>query len=78
MAKTKWNENRIVGCESKNHTSCKGELWECERCLKKVCWEEGSTDLLELCDDCWRDVRVLGQKYLSPLEQWKIIYENFS
>lgn len=53
MTKTKWKDNRIVGCESNNHSSCKGELWECERCHKKVCWEEGSTDLLELCDDCW-------------------------
>lgn len=58
--KTKWEENRIVGCESKNHTSCKGELWECERCHKKVCWEEGSVDLNNLCDNCWHDVRILG------------------
>jgi hypothetical protein len=73
---SKWRGKRIIGCESKNHTSCKGELWECERCHKKVCWEEGSTDLLELCDDCWYDVRVLGQKYLTPLDEWMKMYPN--
>jgi len=76
MAKTKWKGKRIVGCESTNHTSCKGELWECERCYKKICWEEGSTDLLELCDDCWHDVRFLGHEYLTPLEQWLKMYPN--
>ena len=48
---------RIIGCQSKNHTECKGELWTCERCQKRICWEEGSTDSIELCDDCWVDVR---------------------
>lgn len=72
----KWRGNRIVGCESKNHASCKGELWECERCHKKVCWEEGSADLLELCDECWQDVRVLGQEYLTPLDEWMKMYSN--
>jgi hypothetical protein len=62
MAKMKWKGNRIVDCESKNHTSCKGELWECERCHKKVCWEEGSVDLIDLCDNCWHDVRILGKE----------------
>jgi len=58
--KIKWEGNKIVGCQSTNHTSCKGELWECERCHKTICWEEGSTDLVNICDDCWYDVRVLG------------------
>lgn len=56
----KWAGNRIVGCQSTNHNSCKGELWECKRCRKVVCWEEGSTDLIDLCDNCWKEVRVLG------------------
>jgi len=58
--KIKWDGNRIVGCQSTNHASCKGELWECERCHKVICWEEGSVDLINLCDDCWHEVRVLG------------------
>lgn len=52
--------NRIIGCQSTNHRSCKGELWECERCHKVIYWEEGSTDLIDLCDNCWYEVRVLG------------------
>ena len=54
------NTERIPGCQSRNHTECKGELWTCERCGKMVCWEEGSTDLIEICDDCWVDVRING------------------
>ena len=50
---------RNLGCQSKNHTQCRGELWTCERCGKRVCWEEGSTDLPEICDDCW--VTVTGK-----------------
>jgi len=72
----KWREKRILGCESKNHTSCKGELWDCELCHKKVCWEEGTTDLPELCDDCWYDVRVLGREYLTSLDEWRKMYPN--
>ncbi|MBT7072077.1 MAG: hypothetical protein HN855_10030 [Anaerolineae bacterium] len=49
---------RLLGCQSKNHSQCEGELWICERCGKRICWEEGSTDLIELCDDCWVAVRV--------------------
>jgi hypothetical protein len=51
-----WIGDRIVGCQSNNHTACKGELWECERCHKIICWEEGSTNMPELCDDCWCEV----------------------
>ena len=51
---------RIPGCQSRNHTECRGELWVCERCGKRICWEEGSTDLIEICDDCWVDVRIHG------------------
>ena len=61
--KIKWDGDRIIGCESENHTSCKGTLWECERCHKIICWEEGhADDLPELCDDCWYDIRVLGHE----------------
>ena len=41
-----------------------------------VCWEEGSTDLVELCDDCWYEIRVLEHEYLTPVQQWKKIYPN--
>jgi len=69
--------NRIAGCQSTNHTSCKGELWECERCHKKVCWEEGSTDLVELCDDCWYDIRVLGHEFsIGNVSTWRVDYET--
>jgi len=73
--KTKWIGDRIIGCQSINHVVCKGELWECERCHKMICWEEGSADgLLELCDDCWHDVRVLGKEYQTRLKQWTKFY----
>ncbi|NOY99145.1 MAG: hypothetical protein GXP40_08080 [Chloroflexi bacterium] len=51
---------RILGCQSKNHTQCEGGLWTCERCGKRVCWEEGSMDLPEICDDCWVEVKEKG------------------
>jgi hypothetical protein len=51
---------RIIGCQSKNHAICRGELWKCERCGIKVCWEEGSMDKPELCDSCWHEVENLG------------------
>ena len=52
---------RILSYQSKNHALCRGELWTCERCEKRVCWEEGSSDLPEICDDCWFDVIELCQ-----------------
>lgn len=55
--------NRILGCQSTNHAICKGELWECERCHKIVCWEEGSTDLPDVCDDCWFETRKSDPEY---------------
>jgi len=54
---------RILGCQSTNHAICKGDLWECERCHKIVCWEEGSTDLPEVCDDCWYEIRKSDPEY---------------
>jgi hypothetical protein len=74
----KWEGDRIVGCESTNHSSCKGELWECERCYKKVCWEEGSADeLVDFCDDCWYDIRVLGHEYSTGVvSTWRLNYET--
>lgn len=44
---------RISGCQSSNHTECYGELWECARCGKKVCFAEGTDEEFDLCDDCW-------------------------
>lgn len=52
---------RILGCQSKNHTQCKGEFWICERCGKRICWKEGSENLPGLCNDCWVDVREFSQ-----------------
>ncbi|MGB7876699.1 MAG: hypothetical protein WBL25_20135 [Anaerolineales bacterium] len=52
---------RILGCQSDNHSQCREELWICERCGKRICWEEGSEDLPEICDDCWVEVRQIGQ-----------------
>lgn len=38
-------------CESKNHEECRGEIWQCEKCKKKTCYEEGG-EQDNLCDDC--------------------------
>ncbi|GAB4419607.1 MAG: hypothetical protein Kow002_07380 [Anaerolineales bacterium] len=54
---------RIFGCQSNNHTQCYGALWTCARCGKRICWEEGTTDLPELCDDCWVDVKIQGASW---------------
>ena len=59
---------RILGCQSKNHTQCRGELWICKCCGKRVCWEEGSADLPELCDNCWVYVKILGQPWENTIE----------
>ena len=47
------HDHHLPGCQSTNHTNCKGELWTCTECGKTVCEEEGSTDKPDLCDDCW-------------------------
>jgi hypothetical protein len=70
--KVKWEDNRIAGCQSINHVTCRGEHWECRRCHKVICWEEGSADdLVDLCDDCWYGIRVLGYEYLTLLDARK-------
>jgi hypothetical protein len=76
--KIKWVGNRILGCQSTNHTMCTGELWECERCHKKICWEEGfADDLVDLCDDCWYDIRVLGHELsIGAVSTWSLDYET--
>jgi hypothetical protein len=76
--KIKWDGDRIVGCESTNHTACKGGLWECERCHKIICWEEGSADeLVDFCDDCWYDIQVLGHEYSTGVvSTWRLNYET--
>lgn len=67
---------RIPGCESTNHTVCRGELWECDRCHRKMCWEEGSAKQVDLCDDCWYDVKVLKHKYsIGHVSEWRFNYE---
>lgn len=78
LKKIKWNGNRIVGCQSVNHTVCLGELWECERCHKIVCWEEGCADeYVDFCDDCWYDIEVLGHEYsIGVVSTWRLNYET--
>jgi hypothetical protein len=49
---------RVLGCQSKNHTICSGDLWKCARCQKKFCWKEGSTDLPDVCDNCWNEIHL--------------------
>ena len=44
---------RLAGCQSTNHTTCYGDLWQCARCAKIVCYAEGTDNLPALCDDCW-------------------------
>jgi hypothetical protein len=44
---------RIAGCESSNHTACYGTLWQCIVCKKTVCYQEGTDDRPDFCDDCW-------------------------
>jgi len=39
-------------CQSENHGTCYGPLWTCS-CGKTICSAEGSTDKIELCDNCW-------------------------
>lgn len=45
--------HRMRGCQSTNHTECYGELWQCARCGKMVCYAEGTDNDIDLCDDCW-------------------------
>lgn len=45
--------SRILKCESTNHDHCWGIVWQCAECGKSVCCEEGSTEDIDLCDDCW-------------------------
>jgi hypothetical protein len=44
---------RISGCQSTNHRECYGELWQCQRCGKTVCYAEGTDNDPAVCDDCW-------------------------
>jgi len=44
----------IAQCESRNHKEHRGELWQCEECLRFFCYEEGAADDdFAKCDDCW-------------------------
>lgn len=45
----------IEQCESENHPEerCYGDIWTCEGCRRKFCYQEGADDEdFELCDDC--------------------------
>lgn len=44
---------RIPGCQSTNHREGYGKLWQCERCRKIICYNEGTDNDLGLCDNCW-------------------------
>jgi hypothetical protein len=43
----------LTSCESPNHEYpyCKGEPWECPKCGRLLCMQEGGGDS-ELCDSC--------------------------
>lgn len=74
-ASIRWRGKRIVGCQSNNHSICYGELWQCSRCHKIVCYQEGSDDLPNVCDDCWKDIRVFGHQYsVGVVSTWKMKY----
>jgi hypothetical protein len=77
-SRIKWVGDRIKGCQSTNHIVCKGELWECKRCHRKICWEEGcADDLIDLCDDCWYDTQVLGHRFsIGVVSTWRLDYET--
>ena len=36
-----------------DHDECRGDLWECSECHSSFCWEEGSTDGIDICNSCW-------------------------
>ena len=62
------DEYKPTGCESTNHRvpeDCYGELWQCSRCGKSICHQEGSTDRPDLCDDCWRIVMLLNGEWIE-------------
>jgi len=54
-------QTRTPGCQSTNHRECYGEMWQCKRCEKMVCYAEGTDDDLDLCDDCWVQVHLVGR-----------------
>jgi hypothetical protein len=57
---------RMAGCQSTNHTECYGELWQCLKCGKTVCYAEGSSHDPDLCDDCWAEKYALGTTRYPP------------
>lgn len=48
------------GCQSTSHThrECWGELRECSRCHRKVCYADGTTNDPDLCDACWSTRKI--------------------
>jgi hypothetical protein len=54
---------RKLGCQSRNHIDCdvENELWECAKCHRKFCYQDGGADdLPDYCDDCWRMAHLPG------------------
>ena len=47
---------RLAGCQSTNHTVCRGsksDLWTCLQCKRQMCLEEGAADdQPDVCDTC--------------------------
>jgi len=63
---------RHPGCQSPNHgMECYGNLWHCERCGIRVCYQEGTSTLYELCDCCWGEV-AKGRAYWPTIEAWEV------
>ncbi len=53
-------DGRIAGCQSDHAGPCRGDLWICRKCGTTVCYQEGSDDLPDLCDACWRKAKGAG------------------
>lgn len=56
----------IQGCDNHTHGSCYGELWDCERCKRAICYAEGSSEKPELCDECFSKELNAIEKYGEP------------
>ena len=48
----------IDGCHSAGLHHCYGDLWTCVACKRTFCQAEGSTDMIELCNECWMKARA--------------------
>jgi len=57
---------KVEGCHSAGVHRCYGDLWTCVACKRTFCQAEGSTDMIELCNECWMKARAE-----EASEQWK-------